>query len=256
MSAVLFRFGGAEVRRVIDRSGATVPEHAHDWPVLSVFVMGGYRNTTELGTIPVAGPSALLYEAGAAHANQAGPEGFEQIEIEFDPRWLGHGREPREPVSRWLAGSAASAARRLARTLIAGPAESQLRTAMRGFFDGASAETRPSPPSWLGVVDEMVREDPGVRIQDLARRIDRHPAWLGVAYARHHGEGLQATMARRRVEHAARLLRETDEPPASVAADAGFCDQSHMHRVFRRVLARTPADVRADRAIMRRSDRP
>ena len=40
------------------------------------------------------------------------------------------------------------------------------------------------------------------------------------------------------------------------AADAGFCDQSHMHRVFRRVLARTPADVRADRAIMRRSDRP
>lgn len=254
MSPVLFSFGGAEVRRVIDRAGATVPEHAHDWPVLSIFVLGGYQNTTELGTIQVTGPSAVLYETGAAHANRAGSEGFEQIEIEFDPGWLGPRREPRPPVSRWLAGRAAGAAQRLARALAARPTEPQLQVAMRGFFDGADAETALPPPPWLRKVEALVREDPGLSVRALAAHVERHPAWLGVAYARHRGEGLQATVARLRVERAARLLRETEEPAAAIAASAGFCDQSHMNRVFRRVLARTPAEVRADRAIMRRSD--
>lgn len=35
---MLHEFSGASIRRVVDRSGARVPEHAHDWPLLSLFV--------------------------------------------------------------------------------------------------------------------------------------------------------------------------------------------------------------------------
>lgn len=49
------------------------------------------------------------------------------------------------------------------------------------------------------------------------------------------------------VERAARLLRETDESCAGIALEAGFRDQSHMSRVFRRVLGRSPSVVREDR---------
>ena len=86
---MLREFSGASVRRVVDRSSALVPEHAHDWPVLSLFVIGGYSNRTEIGETFIAAPSAILYRAGAAHQNTVASTGFEQIEIEFDPRWLG-----------------------------------------------------------------------------------------------------------------------------------------------------------------------
>src|SRR5262249_52268677 len=78
---VLSSFSGACVRRVIDRSHACVPEHAHEWPVLSLFVIGSYLNETELGERFICGPSAILYAAGARHRNTTAAVGFEQIEI-------------------------------------------------------------------------------------------------------------------------------------------------------------------------------
>jgi transcriptional regulator GlxA family with amidase domain len=67
------------------------------------------------------------------------------------------------------------------------------------------------------------------------------------------GESLQELAARVRVERAARLLRESDEPLSAIAIEAGFCDQSHMNRTFRRVLGRLPTAVRGDRQFFRRS---
>jgi hypothetical protein len=47
---------GVIVRRVVDLRDARVPQHAHDWPVLSIFVLG--RRLLD-------GPSADLYRAGS-----------------------------------------------------------------------------------------------------------------------------------------------------------------------------------------------
>jgi YesN/AraC family two-component response regulator len=54
----------------------------------------------------------------------------------------------------------------------------------------------------------MPAENPGMRVHDLARELDRHPSWLGAAYRQAVGEGILETAARPRVERAARLLRE------------------------------------------------
>jgi hypothetical protein len=59
---MLRSFSGASVKRVIDRSQAQVPEHAHDWPVLSLFVIGSYLNETELGERFISSPSAVYYQ--------------------------------------------------------------------------------------------------------------------------------------------------------------------------------------------------
>jgi len=47
-----------------------------------------------------------------------------------------------------------------------------------------------------------------------------------------------------RVERAACALRETNHSCAYIAHEAGFCDQSHMNRTFRRSLG---AAIRAER---------
>ena len=64
------------------------------------------------------------------------------------------------------------------------------------------------------------------------------------------GEGIAETLRRRRVERAALRLRGGDAPLADIAAECGFCDQSHMNRAFRIVLGRTPLEVRREAVLL------
>lgn len=249
----LHRFSGALVRRTIDRSGARVPEHAHDWPLLSLFVIGSYSNQTEFGEQFIAGPSAVFYAAGAAHRNTAGPDGFEQIEIEFDPAWL-RSNLPNHPVMRWAGGRVGAEAHAIATTLCSHDiSEASLCAALRAFLGQTSFDCTVPRPSWLDHVSSLLREDPARKISELARMVGLHPSWLGAAYRHVAGEGLMDTAARHRVEHATRSLRETNASFAEIAIEAGFCDQSHMIRTFRRILGRLPSAVRKDQALFRQT---
>lgn len=248
----LRRFSGASAIRVIDASHAEVAEHAHDWPVLSLHVMGAYRNRSPLGEAHVNAPSTVFYAAGAAHANRAGPDGFEQIEIEFDPAWLGPGAAmPQLPVARSARYTAAAA--RTLRRLWSSPStgEDMLRLATRHLLSTAFAAPRSPAPQWIDQVFRRVLGNPDVTMPELAEATGLHPGWLGQAYRAALGETVGQTATRRRVEAAARLLRETPLPAAEIAIEAGFCDQSHMIRAFQRTLGRTPQAVRADRSLFR-----
>jgi AraC-like DNA-binding protein len=247
----LHHFTGAFVSRVIDRSHTRVPEHAHDWPVVSIYVIGSYLNETEIGEQFIAAPSVVLYRSGAAHRNTVATDGFEQIEIEFDPAWLGRSFLPATPVKRWLGGDSSTGRRALLDACGPNGSEVRLRAALRRFLGSVHPEPAAKPPDWVGTVVHRLRTDTTLRVQDLARGVDRHPSWIGSAYRRSTGEGLQETAARFRVERAANLLRETELPCARVASEAGFCDQSHMNRTVRRLLGRSPTEVRKDRLIFR-----
>jgi AraC family transcriptional regulator len=250
---MLRSFAGACVRRVIDRSRMCVPAHAHDWPVLSLFVIGSYLNETELGEASIYGPSAVLYRAGAVHRNVTFATGFEQIEIEFDPGWLGSELLPPGPVTRWIGGHAGTQVRLLVRACEAEASELRLREALRSFLRQANLEPVRRTADWIDGLARRLREDNTLKVADVAREVGRHPSWVGCAYRQAIGETPQQTAARLRVESASHLLRESDKPCADIAAEAGFCDQSHMNRTFRRVLGRTPLTVRLDRSSFRQN---
>lgn len=250
--SVLLSFGGARVRRVLDPSRALVAEHAHDWPLISLFVLGDYRNITEYGEREIAGPSMVFYRRGAAHRNVVGEMGFEQIEIEFDPAWLGPSALPPDQVLTRVGGTSGALARSVAVKCDLELSEAELRTWLLRLLDIARCEPARPVSSWIDSVTRRLRADPAVHIADLARGVSRSPGWIGPAYRRSIGEGLQEVAARFRVERAARLLRESEDSLCTVAAEAGFCDQSHMNRTFRRILGRSPTAVRRDRKSFRR----
>jgi AraC family transcriptional regulator len=245
---LLHKFTGALISRTIDPSHTRVPEHAHDWPVLSLFVLGGYSNHTEAGERHIGGPSAVLYGAGACHANRVASNGFEQIEIEFDPAWLRFPALPRRPVSHWIGGRIGAAAGALIRACSEAMDEERFAAALRRFL-ACTLEPLPSGrPEWVDQVIRRLRQNAALRVNDLARAVDRHPSWLGAAYRQAVGEGILETAMRMRIERAVRLLRETNLSYCAIANDAGFCDQSHMNRSFRRVLQRLPSTVRTERS--------
>jgi AraC-like DNA-binding protein len=222
--------------------------------MLSIFVLGSYLNETELGRQFICAPSVVFYRAGAMHRNAVAAHGFEQVEIEFDPAWIGRAGLPDAPVKRWIAGDTAAECRRLLGAC-ASSSPADLRMALIRFLAcEATVHCRAQP--WFEAIVDQLREDANIRLSELARKVSRHPAWIGPAYRRTSGEGLRETAARFRVERAAHLLRETNQPCAAVALEAGFCDQSHMNRNFQRILGRLPSEVRADREHFRSSGAP
>jgi AraC family transcriptional regulator len=54
------------------------------------------------------------------------------------------------------------------------------------------------------------------------------------------GEAPCAYIAKRRIVRAQELMLTTNEPLCQIALDCGLCDQSHLTRLFRRIVGTTP----------------
>ncbi|MEI8412603.1 MULTISPECIES: helix-turn-helix transcriptional regulator [unclassified Kribbella] len=87
------------------------------------------------------------------------------------------------------------------------------------------------------VLDEAVPE--GITLDQAAALVHAHPAHLVRAFSREYGMPPHRYLTGRRVDLARRYLLD-GRPPAEVATLAGFYDQSHLNRHFRKMLGVTP----------------
>jgi AraC family transcriptional regulator len=246
------RLPGAHISRVMHPPGQRIEAHAHDWPVLTLFRVGGYHEAGEGGEIAFDGPSVVFQPAGAAHADEIGSAGLETLAMTFDPAWLGPDARAALPSRTcWrLGGPLCFAARDLGAVwLSSDTTEPALRMATFGFLVAmGSAWARIESPPWVDTIEGCLDDEMPMAV--IARRVERHPAWVARAYRAWRGEGMGERVRRRRVERATLRLRMSEAPLADVAAECGFCDQSHMNRSFRAVLGRTPLEVRREAALL------
>ncbi len=254
LESELRTFSGARIVRIVDAANSRTDEHAHDWPILSLHVVGTCRKLAEGGETSIAGPSAVLHGMAAAHANVVGPSGLEQLEIQFDPAWVGMTTEELRAMRWWTCGQVAAASISLARMWRdASEDESAIAGATRRFLQLALARPDGARPSWLDQVNQRLSVEERGSAHEIALSLGVHPVWLARSYRAVVGEGIHETMRRKRVERALMLLRDCDWPAAQVAAEAGFCDQSHMIRCFRAVLGRTPGEAQQQQRAMARA---
>jgi transcriptional regulator GlxA family with amidase domain len=87
-------------------------------------------------------------------------------------------------------------------------------------------------------------DDRMVRIEDVAVEVDLHPGYLARAFREHIGMPIGAYAREIRLERAAADLSTTDDRILDIAIAAGFTDQSHLTRLFRRRFGVTPAQYR------------
>jgi AraC family transcriptional regulator len=241
---------GARAARVIEQPNSTIDEHAHDWPVLSLYVMGSCARVFDGVVTAINGPCAVLHPPGAFHSSSIGPAGLEQIDIEFDPAWLRlSDTRALQRVQHWSGGRMSDAVRRLSACWTRAADDGvALEEATGAFIERAITSAPARQPRWLRTVLDKLDQVPPLTTSELARELDLHPAWLNQAYRSAVGEGLHQSVARKRIERAALLLRNSGDPAAQIAAETGFCDQSHMIRCFRQLLGRTPNQVRSEAA--------
>ncbi|HEY2555248.1 MAG TPA: helix-turn-helix transcriptional regulator [Candidatus Cybelea sp.] len=101
-------------------------------------------------------------------------------------------------------------------------------------------------PAWLAQADAAIREGfPGLSdLRQLAAALRVHPTHLCRVFRRFRGHTISDAAIGARVQYVARQLAESNEPLAEIAARAGFADQSHMTRMFKRITGSSPGDHR------------
>jgi len=247
---------GFVLRLGVHAAGSALPRHFHDDPTLCYVLRGGFTEYST-GDQTGCGPTSLkVMPAGEPHWNRFGSQETRGIRIDVDRerfvdvpaifRTLG------ERLQR-PGGRTGELVRRLVVEMNAPDSASSVAVealALEVMVDLARADTASpgrGPPRWLRAAEEIIREQYRTRLSvgALARLVEVHPATLSRAYRRRYGCTIGEQIRRLRVDHAARELLETSDPPSEIALRAGFYDQSHFTNVFRRALGVTPAAYRA-----------
>lgn len=231
------------------------PMHVHDeWTLLIVddgavrYDLDRHRRGTPGGTV------SLLPPQVPHNGSAATPHGFRKRVVYLDTglleeRFIGaavDGPDLTDPVLRRrvgqlhrvlaVPGDEFEAESRLA--LIG----ERLRTLLRPRLElpSADASTGPGPGvarSLRELLDE--RAAGGLSLDEAAGLLQAHPAHLVRAFSGAFGIAPHQYLVSRRVALARRLLLD-GRPAAEVAVAAGFYDQSHFTRHFKRVVGTTP----------------
>ena len=103
------------------------------------------------------------------------------------------------------------------------------------------------PPTWLTTVRDYLHDHyrSGIRLTDVARAVDVHPDHVSRVFSQRYGITFGEYLRQLRTDAAAELLASSRLSISAVAQRAGFSDQSHLTRIFKRRLGITPARYRA-----------
>jgi AraC family transcriptional regulator len=93
-------------------------------------------------------------------------------------------------------------------------------------------------------------------VAEMAAAAGVHPAHLARGFRRELGIGVATYVRQLRIQWAAVQLTSTRDSIADIAMAAGFVDQSHFTRLFRRCHGLTPAEFRRRDMENRRSVKP
>ena len=106
-------------------------------------------------------------------------------------------------------------------------------------------DTHPQAPDTLralaAYLDEHVAED--ISLEDLCDRSGYSAGHLVRAFKQHFGLTPHAYLVNRRIQLGRQALKE-GTPIIDAALDAGFADQAHFQRTFKRLMAATPKQYR------------
>ena len=92
------------------------------------------------------------------------------------------------------------------------------------------------------LIDAHLQKPPALRT--LAGEAGVHPVYFAAAFRRFYGCSPGEYARRRRIDFARKQIANPELPLARIAVDAGFADQSHLTRVFKRFTGLTPREYR------------
>lgn len=233
-----------------------LPRHSHERCCFMSVLQG--RVTETYARKKLAGqPSTLIFRpSGEVHSDYFHNAGGRVFLIEIEPWWLDRVRENFVIVDDSVGLHCellTSLSRRLyyeframdevSSLVIEGLVLEMIAVVSRS----ANRSNTHKPPRWVEQVRELLhaRFSEHLTLTDLARTIGVHPVHLGSTFRRHYRCTPGEYVRRLRIEFVCRAIGTSDISLTDVALLAGFSDQSHLTRTFKRQTGTTPARYRA-----------
>lgn len=233
----------------------TLGKHFHDRTVLGVTLAGDWNSV--VGSTRLANAPGMLHvePAGDCHVNQFGNQGAHVVIIQPDQSDI-----LLQPFKSLLASAfqirvglpGLQIAERLRRELcrqddLTSLAVESLCLEMLVSTSRLQRIGNESAPAWLSRTVEYLRARflEQLSIRELSDVAGVSPGHFSREFRRLYGMSAAEYLRRLRLEWAAERLRKPDDSLAEIAFAAGFADQSHFTRRFKRQFGVTPAAFRA-----------
>lgn len=241
------------ITEVVHAEGRRLPEHSHELGFFSLLLEGDYRETYGRKAFEYRPFTVLWHRPGISHKDEIGRQGGRFLSVEITRPGIGL-LESRSGVPGdfhergtplvWLACRLFHEFRNWQHCsdLVA----EGLTLEMLAVSSRENVGERKKPPAWLRRVRERLDEDfaGNIAAAELADEAGVHPVHLATVFRKFYGATVGEYLRSRRIEFATSLLTKREIPLADIALDAGFSDQSHFTRVFRKSTGMTPGSFR------------
>jgi AraC family transcriptional regulator len=222
--------------------GCVLPWHEHPRACLAVVVDGRVRKRFARSLLDLGNAGVVSMQPREPHEDEFGRAGARLVVVESDD-----GLPDAACERDWTVSLIAL---RIARELAQPDAFTPL--ALEGlayelFAAVGRMRTATRAAPWLEEARERLhdRRLAAPSATDLARQLGVHPSHLARSFRRAYGDSLGGYARRLRLEWAAERLVQTDVKLVCLARDAGFVDQSHFTRAFKRQFGVTPGHYRS-----------
>jgi AraC family transcriptional regulator len=262
MSAVLEsgRFLGRSLRTVVQgdlkladvRYTAGAGRHAHERPYFCLIRRGAYTERYSRRTRECRPMTLVYHPSGEQHAVTLHAAVVLSLNVELGPAWLGWMQDaglPPDQPAECHGGAAAHSAARLFRALHRGADRLTIESLTAEIVSPLCSRREATDrrmPGWLRDAADLVDAEPRrpLALREVAAVAGVHPVYFAAVFRRFHGCSLGDFVRRRRLEAVRRQLANPELTVAHVAAAAGFADQSHLTRAFKRFTGLTPGRYR------------
>lgn len=244
---------GITLNKIFRSPGSEVPRHYHAHTNVVLCVSGDYQETIVGDWRDVSPASILCRPAGETHITRYGLKPTRCLIFEVLPEALSRLRAMTvlldEPsISKIDMGGVL--AMRISRELRTRDCLTPLVVESL-FYELITHVSREQNrrtttwPIWLDHVKEFLHSSfqSSIRLSDVASSAQVHPSHLCNAFRRHFHMTVGEYVRNLRILYALRLMK-SEMPLADIAVAAGFCDQSHFSRAFKRHSGTTPARYR------------
>jgi AraC family transcriptional regulator len=236
--------------------GFRSPCHSHPDAYFCLILEGSSRQTYGSKSRVRERLTTVFYPPNESQSEVFGADGSRIFNIEMDARWLLHFREYaviKEESNDCRSGAVIWLMRKLyyefcrmdhaSSLVIEGLTLEIIAEASRQFAAPDKDASR-----WLERAREILHEQfsDNLTLASIANTVGVHPVHLANSFRKKYQCTVGDYRQRLRVEFACRELSKSHSSLAQIALAAGFANQAHFSRTFKRLTGTTPARYRSD----------
>ncbi len=242
------------ISEIVHTRGKSLPKHSHELAFFSLLLDGSYSESYGRKSFTYRPLTIWWHPSDISHQDEIGKTGGRFFSIEIQPAGLETLKEyakiPADFYEKstplvWLACRLYYEFKNWQACSSELVAEG-ITLEMLGHSARKNAEAEKTPPKWLDLVIEKLNgeftETPST--EELALTADVHPVHLATVFRKFQNQTIGEYVQNLRIKYASELLLKPDIPLSEIALAAGFSDQSHFTRIFKRHTGITPGEFR------------